>query len=200
MIDFKDMVTGAVKEFSDRIEQYAGAEIRKKVMRGGEEMPGIMDPVKGALDYKEAIERLEKLVDKPTCNKIMTACGHTCQSIYDQEAIKAKKLRQQYATEAEFLANFKKFDNSTRIELKGKDLLQRFKPGEMFPHLPEMRCACMLIGGLPKGTNASPTVCECSRAFTEKRWQTILGRPVKVEIIDTPIISGGDECVCKIIL
>jgi hypothetical protein len=198
MTDFKDMVAGAVKEFSNRIEQYMGAEIRQKVMQGGEEMQGILDPVKGALDYKEAIERLEKLVDKPTCDKIMTACGRNCQSIYDQEALKAKKMRQQYATEDEFLDNYKVFDNGTRIERKGNDLVQSFTPGKMFPHLPELRCACMLIGGLPEGVNASPTVCECSRAFTEQRWEIILGRPVKVEIVSTPIISGTDECVCVI--
>jgi predicted transcriptional regulator YdeE len=189
------MVAGAVKEFSARIEQYTGAEIRKKVMQGGEDMPGIMDPVKGALDYKEAIDRLEKLVDKPICDKIMTACGHTCQSMYDQAALKARDMRQTYATEEEFLAEFKAFDNGTLIERKGEDLVQYFAPGKMFAHLPDLRCACMLIGGLPEGINASPTVCECSRAFTEQRWATILGRPVKAEVVSTPIINGTDECI-----
>lgn len=188
------MVVDAVKEFSDRIEQYAGADIRKKVMRGGEKMQGILDPVKGAMDYKEAIERLDKLVDKKTSDKIMTACGCTCQTIFDQAALKAKELRQTYATEEEFLANFKVFDNGTRIERKGKDLIGSFSPGKLFPNMPEMRCACMLIGGLPQGTYASPTVCECSRGFTEKRWETILGRPVKVDVVSTPIINDVDEC------
>ena len=189
------MVADAVKEFSQRIEQYAGVEIRKKVMRGGEEMQGILDPVKGALDYKDAIDRLNKLVDAQTCNKIMSACGCACQSIYDQSALKAKETRQQYTTEEEFLANFEVFDNGTQIERKGKDLIQHFSPAKLFPNIPGIRCACMLIGGLPEGTNASPTVCECSRAFTEKRWETILGRPVKAEVVSTPIINGGDECV-----
>jgi predicted transcriptional regulator YdeE len=188
------MVAGAVQEFSGRIEQYAGADIRKKVMWGAEKMPGILDSVKGALDYKEAIERLEKLVDKPTCNKIMTACGCACQSLYDQAALKAKELRQKYATEEEFLADFKAFDNGTLIELKGKDIIQRFSPRKLFPNMPEMRCACMLIGGLPQGTYASPTVCQCSRGFTEKRWETILGRPVKVDVVSTPIINDVEEC------
>jgi hypothetical protein len=188
------MVAGAVKEFSGRIEQFAGAEIRKKVMQGSEEMPGIMDPVKGALDYKEAIERLDRLADKSTCNKIMTACGCACQSIYDQAALKAKEMRQTYTTEEEFLDNFKAFDNGTRIERRGKDLVQCFAPGKMFPNMPGLRCACMLIGGLPEGTYASPTVCECSRGFTERRWETILGRPVKAEVVSTPIISNVTKC------
>jgi predicted transcriptional regulator YdeE len=187
----RDMVSGAVNKFSGNIEQYAGAEVRNKVMQGSENMPGILDAAKGALDYKNAIDRLDKLVDKKTCNKIMTACGCACQAKYDQNANKAKEKRQQYATEAEFLADFTSFDNDTIVELKGKDIIQRYKPSQLFPG---MRCACMLIGGLPAGTYASPTVCECSRAFTEQRWETILGRPVKAEVISTPIINDTDEC------
>jgi hypothetical protein len=198
MTELRDMVIGAVNEFSRRVEQYAGVEVRKKVMRGGEKVPETLDMAQGALDYKDAIDRLDKLVDKKTCNKIMTACGHTCHSIYDQEALKVKKMRQHYATEEEFLANFKTFDNCTRIERKGKDLILSFSPGKLFPNMPDLRCACMLIGGLPAGVNASPTVCECSRAFTEKRWETILGRPVKAEVISTPIVNGTDECVFMI--
>jgi hypothetical protein len=199
-MESKEIIAGVVREFTRRIEEFAGTEVRHKVVRDGLTIPDDFNTAKGALEYKDAIDRLDKLVDKKTCNKIMTACGCACQSLYDQAALKAKEMRQKYATEEEFLANFHVFDNGTRIERKDKDLVQRFAPGKMFPNMPELRCACMLIGGLPKGVNASLTVCECSRAFTEKRWETILGRPVKVEIIDTPIISGGDECVCKIIL
>ncbi len=186
------MIAGAAKEFSRRIEQYAGADIREKVMRSIEEIPTVFNSVKGALDYKDAVERLEKLVDKQTCDNIMSACGCTCQSIYDQGSLKQKEKRQKYATEAEFLAELKSEDPTTNYELKGKDIIQCFTPGKMVPGL---RCACFLIGGLPEGTYASPTVCQCSRAFTRQRWETILGRPVQVEVASTPIINGGDECV-----
>ena len=193
--DFKDMVDAAAKEFSKRVEQFAGLEVRKKVLPDGAPLAGITDPVKGALDYKAAVERLDKLADKPTREKIMQACGCTCQSIFDQGALKQKENRQKYDTEAEFLANLKSEDNCTTYELKGKNIIQRFAPSKSVPNMPDLRCACMLIGGLPKGTNASPTVCECSRGFTKQRWETILGRPVNVEVVSTPIISSGDECV-----
>jgi hypothetical protein len=195
MPDFTDMVNTAANEFSKRIEQFAGPEVRNKVIPDGVILAGITDSVKGALDYKAAVERLDKLADKPTREKIMQACGCTCQSTFDQGALKQKENRQKYATEAEFLANLKSEDNCTTYELKGKTLVQRFVPGKSVPNMPDLRCACMLIGGLPPGTFASPTVCECSRGFTKQRWQTILGRPVNVEVVSTPIISSGDECV-----
>lgn len=198
MTDFKEMVSEAVREFSKRIEEYAGPEVRQQVIRDGEKLPGILDAAKGALDYKAAIDRLDNLADKPTIEKIMTACGCYCQSVYDQQALAARDKRQQYATEAEFLADFKAFDNGTTLEYKGNQIIQRFAPAKMFPNMPGLRCACMLIGGLPEGVNASPTACECSRGFTVKRWETILGRKVEVEIVSTPIINGTDECVCII--
>jgi hypothetical protein len=189
--DFTDMVTKAVKEFSGRIGQYAGADVRKKVMLGVENMPGITDPVKGAYDYKLAVERLEKLVDKPTCSRIMMACGCTCQTAFDQGAQKQKESRRSYATEAEFIANLKSEDPNTVYEVKDGNIIQRFTPGTVVKGL---RCACMLIGRLPEGVYASPAVCECSRGFTKNRWETILGRPVKVELVSTPIINDTDEC------
>lgn len=193
-IDLREMVKKALHEFSLNIEAYAGAEVREEVMRDGENLLEVFDPVKGALDYKDALERLDKLTDKPTRNKIMDACGRACQSVFDQAALKARELRQTYPTEDAFLTDFKTFDNGTRIERKGNDLVQCFVPGKLFPHLPELRCACMLLGGLPKDVCVSPTACECSRAFTQKRWETILGRPVDVEVIKTPVINNSEEC------
>ncbi len=194
MPDFTEMVANAAREFSSRIEQFAGPEVRKKVIPDDEKLVGITDPVKGALDYKAAVERLEKAVDKKTCDKIMQACGCACQSLWDQGSLKQKEIRQKCATEEEFLANLKSEDNSTTYEFKGKTLVLRFTPGKMLPNMPDMRCACMLIGGLPAGTYASPTVCECSRGFTRQRWETILGRPVEIEVVTTPIISNVKEC------
>lgn len=197
-IDLREMVKKALGELSRNIEKYSGSEVRKEVMRDGENLPEVFDAAKGALDYKDALDRLDKLADKPTRNKIMDDCGRACQSLFDQEALKARERRQTYATEEAFLNDFKVFDNGTRIERKGNDLIQSFKPGNLFPHLLELRCACMLLGGLPKGVCASPTACECSRAFTQQRWETILGRPVDVEIVETPIINDSEECVCII--
>ena len=193
-MELREMINNAGREFSRRVEEFAGSEVRQKVMLGGGEVPEVFDPAQVALDYKEAVERLEKLADKEACGKVMSACGCTCQSLYDLTALQVREQRRSYATEDEFLDNFRVFHNGTRIERKGKDLIQRFNPGQMFDFAPGLRCACMLIGGLPKGVYASPTVCECSRAFTQQRWETILGRPVDVEIVSTAIISDTGEC------
>jgi hypothetical protein len=191
LTDFKEIVAGAAREFSKRVEQYAGPEIRNKVIQDGGNLPDIFDPVKGALDYKEAIDRLDKLVDKTACGKILMGCGHTCQSLYDRTAAEVKTVRRQYATEEEFMANLRPFNASFRFERKGKDLVQHFSPRKFASR---KRCDCPLIGGLPEGVYASPKVCQCSRGFTQQRWEIILGRPVEVEVVSSPIINGSEDC------
>jgi predicted hydrocarbon binding protein len=37
------------------------------------------------------------------------------------------------------------------------------------------------------------TYCRCSEGFIKSYWEEILGRPVKVEILES-VISGGREC------
>ncbi len=195
MSEFSELLAGAVRAFGCCVEEHAGTEIRHKVMQGVEPVTGTTGPVKGALDYKLAIERLDELTDKATCEKIMTACGRTCQSIFDQGILKIKELRQQYATEEEFLENLPQLDSRTTLERRGNDIIQRFRPGKEDPGL---RCECLLMRGLPKGTYASRTICECPRGFTEQRWETILGRPVRAEIISTPLTDDTDECTVVI--
>jgi hypothetical protein len=193
--DLREMVDDALREFGKNIERFAGADVKRQVLPSAGQPPEAFDVTKTALDYKDALIRLDKLTDKATCNKIMDACGRHCEGVFDQEAHKAKERRQSYSTEEAFLADFQQFDNGTRIERRGNDLVMSFSPGKLFPHLPDLRCACMLLGGLPRGVNASPAACECSRAFTQQRWETILGRPVQVEMGETPIVNGSKECV-----
>ena len=79
--DIMETVTGPMGEFSGRIEQSAGTEVRKKVMKGSDEVIAARDPVKGALWMKEALERLDSLTDKDTREQIMTACGCSCNTV-----------------------------------------------------------------------------------------------------------------------
>lgn len=189
--DLQKAITGQLHEMGKNMEQYAGSEIREKVMQGSQEAPSTSDAAQGALGLKEAIDRLDALADRQTCKKIMNACGRHCHSLFDHNTPKLIEQRRKYATEREFLENIQPADDSMRHELEGDDLISYFYPEKL---VPGFRCACFLIGGLPKGVNASPTFCECSRGFMEKRWEDILGRPVGVDIKETAI-TGSDRCV-----
>jgi predicted transcriptional regulator YdeE len=188
--DMTQTVTGPMEEIAGRIEQYAGSEISKKVMKGKDEIIAAKDPVKGALWMKEALERLDNLTDKKTRIKIMTACGRSCNAVNHKDTEEARQLRFLCASEEDYLAMIEPPGNGVRYERDGDTLIQYYTPGK---YRKGLRCYCSLINALPDGVNASPTYCQCARAFTEQHWRYVLGRPVKVELGETAI-KGSDEC------
>ena len=188
--DIMRMVTGPLEEFAGRIEQFAGADVSRKVMQGKDEMLAVRDPVKGSLWMKEALDRLDSLADIDTCQQIMTACGRSCNTVNHKDTEETRQLRLMCASEEDFLAMTDPPGNGVRYERDGNTLIQYYTPGK---YRKGLRCYCSLINSLPEGVNASPAYCQCARAFTEQHWEYVLGRPVKVELGKTAI-TGADEC------
>jgi hypothetical protein len=91
----------------------------------------------------------------------------------------------------EFLeAEQKKPMTGTRLVREGNVLYQFYTP-RAFTR--PMRCYCGLLRGLPDGATVSKTYCHCSKGFVKKFWESVLERPVKVELIQSAV-SGADEC------
>lgn len=194
--DMFQMILGPLEEISGRIEEFTGAEVSKKVLSGKEETIAAKNPLKVALWVKEVIDRLDTLAGKQTCEKIMAACGRNCNMVNHKETEDCREMRRACATEEECLGKFLKSPAvGVRYERQGKKLIQYYTPQEYgktkFGH--GIRCYCSLVNMLPEGVNASPTYCQCSRAFVQAHWEAVLGRPVKVELGPTAI-SGSDEC------
>jgi len=178
-------------EMGRRIEEFTGAEVRAKVMTGGDEAGASPDPVKRALWFKDALERLDALIDRETREQIMHACGCHCQGVFSKEMEDARDRRRFHKTEEEFLKHELQPPHGAgvRFERDGDIIYNYYAPRQY-----GMRCYCYLIGGLPDGVNASPTHCQCSRAWQQKYWEGALGRPVRVELGETAISSGTEEC------
>ena len=62
-----------------------------------------------------------------------------------------------------------------------------------------MRCFCSLLRGLPAEETESATYCQCSKGFVRKMWERVLGRPAKVEVLETAV-TGAKECKFKFYL
>ena len=184
-------IAGQIEEIGGHIEEFAGVKTRKKVMEGSEKAAASADRKKIALWVKDAIDRLDASTTPENCKQIMAACGHNCIAHNARLAQAVRARRQKYPTEEAFLkAEAKKPVKGTRIELKGKTLIQFYTP---HVYSTPRRCFCSLMLGLPEGINASPTYCQCSRGFVEKYWEGALGRPLRVEVKETAI-TGADEC------
>jgi predicted hydrocarbon binding protein len=173
------------------IEHFAGEEVSKKVMEGSEDVTEKTDKKKVALWTKGAMERLDSLVDEKTRIQIMNNCGSNCAEINKRVIQKAIKRRKKFKTIEEFLkAEQEKPQKGTKIVKEGNQMFHIYTP-QSFTH--PMRCYCGLIRALPKDTTMSKTYCRCSEGFIKKYWETIMEKPVKVELIESAI-SGASEC------
>jgi hypothetical protein len=182
---------GQIQEIGGHIEEFAGAEIREKVMQNNEKAEKSSNSGKIALWVKETIDRLDGLVDKNTRDRIMSACGHNCCATNNRMVKAAQNRRLKFANEDAFLkAEIEKPAKGTRLELHSNMLVQIYTPHN---YTRDIRCYCGLMRGLPEGVNASPTYCQCARGFVETYWANVLGWPVRVEVKETAI-SGGNEC------
>ncbi len=185
-----------INELGRNLEELAGENARKKVLKGSKNLAAVLDPKEIAMWVKEAMERLDKLVDEKTRIRVMEECGRSCaESSETIEIVLAK--RRKYKTLDRFLeAEKRKLLPGMRLEREGKILFQYYMPQSFSPPL---RCFCSLFEGFPAGENISPTYCQCSKGFVMKMWESILGKPVKVDVIATSL-EGAEECKFKIYL
>jgi hypothetical protein len=194
MVDMKEIITAQTGEMRKRIKQYAGPEVCIKVLAGSEKAVEFTNPVDYALWMKEAVDRLNALTDERARKQIMIACGRSCNTANHKETEEARERRSKYETEEEFLEDELNPPPGTgvRFERDGDVIYNYYTPRRYGDK--SLRCYCFPTSTLPEGVNISPTYCQCSRAFVQKHWEDVLGRPVRVELGKTALSTGSDEC------
>jgi len=179
-----------LEQLGGNIERFSGKDVREKVMEGSGKIHSA-SPAGMARWVKGAMERLDSLVDKGTAARIMEECGRNCASVNKTVIERAKARRKKYATVEEFLAaEMKNPTRGTRLLRKGRVLYQYYTPQSFGKG---MRCYCSLVRDLPPEEVISPTYCQCSKGFVAKFWEAVLGRPVKVEVLQSAL-AGAKEC------
>jgi len=176
------------------IGELAGEEAKRKFLEGSDKVakaPAGSSAEPLSLWLKNAIDRLDSLIDEPTRLRIMETCGTRCAEINKRAIDGFVRRRQKYQSVDEYLAaEEKKPSRGTRLERKGNVVYFYYTPDTFRPGL---RCYCSLWRGLPAKARVSRTYCHCSKAFVAKLWQAILDRPVAVELLQS-CISGANEC------
>ena len=185
-----------IQELGRNLDKYAGQDVRKKVLEGDAKLASISDSQQIAMWVKGAMQRLDKLVDEKTRSRIMEQCGRRCAVAGETVEIVVAK-RKKYRNLDQFLeAEKRKLLPGMRLEREGNVLYQYYMPHSFSPR---MRCFCSLLEGLPADENISPTYCQCSKGFATRMWESILGKPVRVDVVETAV-SGAKECKFKIYL
>lgn len=182
---------GMLISIEKNVQALAGEMINKKVMEGSEEITEKTDKRKIAGWVRGAMERLDSLVKEETKVQIMENCGRDCADVNMKVIERAKARRRKFKSTEEFLeAERRKPMTGTRLAIEGNMLYQFYTP-RAFTR--PMRCYCGLLRGLSDEETVSKTYCHCSKGFVKKFWESVLERPVKVDLIQSAV-SGADEC------
>jgi predicted hydrocarbon binding protein len=173
------------------VANVAGKVVAARIMEGSERITEKTDKKVTALWVKGAMERLDRLVDDETKKSIMQNCGYNCAKKNSKVIERAVARRRKFRSIDEFLvAEQEKPMKGTRLAREGNILCQFYTP-QAFT-MP-MRCYCSLLRELPTEETVSITYCNCSKGFVEKYWENVLGKPVRVDILQSAV-SGAKEC------
>ena len=182
-----DMIT----QWGISIENVAGKKTRERIMEGSDTFRQSTAKTHIAAWCKGVVEKLDRLVNEKNRIKIMEKCGENCSLVNRRVIDNALKKRKKYASLEEFLkAEVKNPMPGTRLEYNGNVVYQFYTPGN---YSTPMRCYCSLFRKLPREQQVSATYCNCSRAFVSKFWEAVVGKPVKVNLLESAI-SGSEVC------
>jgi hypothetical protein len=182
---------GALIAMENCLEEAVEKSVVAKVMDGSEQITEKTDKKKIAQWTKSAMERLDASVDEKTRVKVMQHCGYNCAKKNHKVIDRAVERRKKYSSIDDFLAaEQQKPMKGTKLSREGNILYQFYTP-QAFTR--PMRCYCGLFRGLPPEDTVSITYCNCSKGFVEKYWETVLQKPIKVELMHSAI-SGAKEC------
>ena len=212
-----------LSKFSSCLKKMAGEEIRRDVMQGSEKLSGDSRPEEIVGWTKEAMDRLDALLDKEKRKEIMAGCA--CQ--YPQSEL--QDIREAYEKTGEvdvphqmLQGKFVSFlRNSLRLndELV-EDIVSRgwgpagVREGSriMTTKIPKscnleqymketdrekrraLYCHCPRIREtIGSKMRLSSTYCYCGAGFYKAIWEYTLQQPVKVELLESAL-KGDDVC------
>jgi hypothetical protein len=223
MSETYDFERAWLAKFSSGLEEVAGEEIRKQVMAGSEGLSALSDRDQ-VIDWsRQAMARLDALVDPQGRKEIMTGCA--CQYPKSQlQGIKRtfadtqdldlahRMLQEQFEA---FLVDTLQLSDELVQEIvargwgaagvkDGNTIVATKIPksGFLVEYMnepdPEVKrqhyCHCPRVrDALKTQDTISATYCYCGAGFYKGIWEEILGEPVEVELLQS-VLRGDDVC------
>jgi len=221
----RDFERAWLDKFSGCLDGVAGEEIREQVMKGSEGLSSLSSQQEVIAWSKEAMERLDSLVDGEQAKEIMAGCAcryprSVLQGIREEYAATGDIDLAQQMLQAQFESMLKdslQLSDDLITEIVGRGwgsagvregntimAIKIPKSGYLVEYMnetdPEKKrqyyCHCPRIREVLKSSETiSPTYCYCGAGFYKGIWEEILQQPVRVEVLES-VLDGGE--VCKI--
>jgi hypothetical protein len=215
-----------ITKFSACLDKIAGTEIRKQVLDGSEKFDSDFSPEE-IIDWtRQAMHRLDALVDENKRIEIMTgcACRYPESDLEDiRKAYEEKRdidlvhgmLKKKFVS---FLKNTLKLDDQLVEDVMNRGwglagvkqgnaiiAVKIPKSGNLVEYMKEtdsekrraLYCHCPRIrDAVELQIKISPTYCYCGAGFYKRIWEYILQQPVKVELLES-VLRGNDVCTSQ---
>ncbi len=128
----------------------------------------------------DLLETINTQLDEPAKIKLMEGCGRGC---YRRHAFKHEVVKNAAGTPEGLVASYKAHGFGG-VQLEGTDIHIRY--GNV-----QKGCYCPVLRGKDEPT--SELHCHCTKATHQSIIELALGRPVKIEILET-LRRGGERC------
>jgi hypothetical protein len=165
--------------FQEAIEGRVGEATREGLAQACADYAVLTTPLQKARCIRSMMDALDQAVDEPTRQAIMQACGRQC--IGNSTLDKARKLAKAASGLDDLLAQL------NQAHIGGGHLHHE---GDVI-HATYTRCYCGSVNQTKEPF--SPTYCYCSCGWYRQLFETLLERPVAVELVSS-IIQGDESC------
>jgi predicted hydrocarbon binding protein len=143
---------------------------------------------------RRLINELDSNVEPAVREKIMQNCGRACfEGAHGKRAAEAPKPEDV----VKFMDGMKKYLGEEGIKQEGDQMVVYFKytANPRGLKVADGYCLCPIVEDAPK--DISPTYCLCSVGYVREMFEQRIGKPVRVELIDS-VLRGGKGCNFKV--
>jgi hypothetical protein len=209
------------------LAELAGDEVREQVMAGSEGLSEESDRDQVIAWTQQAVGRLEALVDGSLAKEVMLGCAcqyavedlQAAREAYADSGDVDRVHRMLQAQFESFLVDTLGLDDKTVGEVVSRGwglagvrdghrivATKIPKSGYLAAYLRETDqerkrqayCHCPRVrDALQRGVTIPATYCYCGAGYYKGIWETILGQPVRVEVLES-VLKGDDVCTIAI--
>jgi hypothetical protein len=173
--------TGRIGRIAKKIEAEAGLEVLRDVMRDVDEFTQTRNSADKSAWVGKLITRLEERLGREKTIVIMQKCGLMCCGVTSRKRV--KQLMSECGSVEELVEKLNKAGlGGGRLRMKDDNTIVGGYD----------RCYCGLVKHTKEPFPAD-TYCWCSTGWYKQLFETALGRPVEVELVQS-ITSGADTC------
>jgi hypothetical protein len=165
-----------IEKLNRSLELAVGDEIRAKIIDGSASLTSASGPKAKAEWVKNAMERMDSLLDEQT----RIAVTERCSCDFESRKKEARKIYESSKSIDDFIAKM------------GNRCNKLVREGNILYSIKTEGCDCGWVRATK--TPVSSTFCHCAKGYIKKYFEAVFQRPVKVELLKSAVC--GDE-VCK---